>query len=275
MKNKTLLIISILLGIGVIAMAVVATKTNKPNDPPSPIATENLFMSVKSTHNPFDLQAIEVEAAKERAKTDTTVNTNYIFVTAVTAISGGVINDMVTQKVTALARGVCWDTSPDPTIDDSYTINGSGNGSFYSVITGLSPNTPYYVRSYGKYIWNESQNVFYSYGPEVTFTTTNWMPPFTCIHKTIEKLTPDVIEMIYNYNDLNNKGFKVDGFQVKVNDINVKIKSMKIVNNVMYLTINKSVGPSDVVMIKYIKEPSSDEETNPFIGWTEVFNNIL
>ena len=81
MKNKTLLIISILLGIGVIAMAVVATKTNKPNDPPSPIATENLFMSVKSTHNPFDLQAIEVEAAKERAKTDTTVNTNYIFVT--------------------------------------------------------------------------------------------------------------------------------------------------------------------------------------------------
>ena len=74
---------------------------------------------------------------------------------------------------------------------------------------------------------------------------------------------------------MNNKGFKVDGFQVKVNDINVKIKSMKIVNNVMYLTINKSVGPSDVVMIKYIKEPSSDEETNPFIGWTEVFNNIL
>lgn len=281
---------SVLLGIGAIALAVVATKSTKVTETMEPmiktissvstpkavsqIASDDLFISVKSTHNPYDLQAIEVEAAKERAKTDSTVSTNYQFVTAVTAISGGIINDPVNPKVTALARGVCWSTNSMPTINDSYTVNGNGNGSFYSIITGLSPNTPYYVRSYGKYIWNESQRVFYSYGPEITFTTSNWMPPFTCIHKTIEKLTPNVVEMVYNYNDLNTKGFNIKGFQAKVNATNVKVKSMKIVNNIMYLTLSKSVGPTDVVMIRYTKILPNGE-TNPFIGWTEVFNNIL
>ncbi|NLA15655.1 MAG: hypothetical protein GX877_03855, partial [Bacteroidales bacterium] len=44
-----------------------------------------------------------------------------------------------------IARGVCWSTSENPTIEDSTTSNGSGLGSYTAHLTGLSPNTTYYV----------------------------------------------------------------------------------------------------------------------------------
>ena len=63
------------------------------------------------------------------------------------------------------ARGVCWSTSQNPTINDSHTTNGSGTGSFASSITGLSANTTYYVRAYA------TNSVGTAYGAEVSFTT--------------------------------------------------------------------------------------------------------
>ena len=50
--------------------------------------------------------------------------------------------------VSVTARGVCWSTSQNPTINDSKTIDGSGTGSFTSNITGLAGGTTYYVRAY-------------------------------------------------------------------------------------------------------------------------------
>ncbi|OPZ41555.1 MAG: hypothetical protein BWY95_02583 [Bacteroidetes bacterium ADurb.BinA104] len=46
------------------------------------------------------------------------------------------------------ARGVCWSTSQNPTTSNSKTTNGTGLGTYTSHITGLSPNTTYYVRAY-------------------------------------------------------------------------------------------------------------------------------
>jgi uncharacterized protein (TIGR02145 family) len=46
------------------------------------------------------------------------------------------------------ARGVCWGTSVNPTIADNTTNEGSGSGTFTSIITGHSINTTYYVRAY-------------------------------------------------------------------------------------------------------------------------------
>lgn len=64
----------------------------------------------------------------------------------ISASSGGNITDEGSSAVTA--RGVCWSTSSNPTISDSKTTDGSGTGTFVSDITGLSPETKYYIRSY-------------------------------------------------------------------------------------------------------------------------------
>ena len=63
------------------------------------------------------------------------------------------------------ARGVCWSTSPNPTIADARTINGTGIGSFTGYIGDLNPGTDYYVRAYAV------NNVGVGYGHERTFTT--------------------------------------------------------------------------------------------------------
>ncbi len=64
-----------------------------------------------------------------------------------------------------ITRGVCWNTSQNPTVEDYKTIDGVGVGSFTSNIQNLNPNTKYYVRAYAT---NKSGT---SYGKEVSFTT--------------------------------------------------------------------------------------------------------
>ena len=67
-----------------------------------------------------------------------------------------------------LQRGVCWSTSPNPTIDDNYTVeNLDGNNDFYSTIENLSANTIYYLRPYAI----NSSGI--AYGDEVVATTEN------------------------------------------------------------------------------------------------------
>lgn len=80
-----------------------------------------------------------------------------------TATSGGNITDDGGATVTA--RGVCWSTSQNPTINDSKTEDGTGAGSFTSSISGLESNTTYYVRAYA------TNGVGTSYGSAMSFTT--------------------------------------------------------------------------------------------------------
>jgi uncharacterized protein (TIGR02145 family) len=77
-----------------------------------------------------------------------TVSTSDVIqTTSTTAVCGGTISDNGGANVTA--RGVCWSTNPNPTVDlNTKTIDGSGNGLFSSSITGLNPNTVYYIRAY-------------------------------------------------------------------------------------------------------------------------------
>ncbi len=46
------------------------------------------------------------------------------------------------------SKGVCWSTEPLPTIDANKTSDGDGIESFTSTISGLMPNTTYYIRAY-------------------------------------------------------------------------------------------------------------------------------
>jgi len=84
-------------------------------------------------------------------------------ITDATADCGGEVIDDGGTTVTA--RGVCWSTSPNPTIDSAHTTDGSGTGSFGSNITGLTAGTTYYVRAYA------INSVDTAYGNEVSFTT--------------------------------------------------------------------------------------------------------
>jgi hypothetical protein len=91
---------------------------------------------------------------------NTTVVTN---ITSNTAIGGGTITSDGGGPVTA--RGVCWNTVPNPTTADSKTTDGTGTGSYISNLTGLTDNILYYVRAYA------TNSVGTSYGNQVSFTT--------------------------------------------------------------------------------------------------------
>ena len=69
-------------------------------------------------------------------------------VTSNFAISGG--NISLDGGAPILAKGVCWATSANPTINNNpnTTINGSGKESFASDIAGLNYATTYHVRAY-------------------------------------------------------------------------------------------------------------------------------
>jgi hypothetical protein len=74
---------------------------------------------------------------------------------------------------TVSARGVCYSTSQNPTTANSLFNSGSGTGIFTSNITGLTPNTTYYIRAFA----NNSAGT--AYGNEVNFKTMQ-LPNTTC-----------------------------------------------------------------------------------------------
>jgi hypothetical protein len=88
---------------------------------------------------------------------------NIINITISSAECGGNVTKDGYKPVTA--RGVCWSTSENPTIDDNKTTDGKETGSFTSKITGLNQGTLYYVRSYA------TNEIGTAYGEQKTFTT--------------------------------------------------------------------------------------------------------
>ena len=88
-----------------------------------------------------------------------------------TAVSGGTVTSSGGTNITA--RGVCWSTSPNPTINDSLTSDSIGLGHFTSSLSNLTAKTKYYVRAYATNI------VGTAYGSEYSFTTTPDIPTVT------------------------------------------------------------------------------------------------
>ncbi|MBP6754679.1 MAG: DUF1566 domain-containing protein [Bacteroidia bacterium] len=86
------------------------------------------------------------------------------FITQTSAVSGGTI--LVGGKTSITAKGVCWSTTNStPTIANSKTINGTGSGSFSSILSNLIPNTTYYIRAYA------TNSLGTGYGNVLTFKT--------------------------------------------------------------------------------------------------------
>ena len=84
-------------------------------------------------------------------------------VTSTFIVCGGYVRDDGNDTVTA--RGVCWDTIHNPTINSNHTTARRGTGQFTSLILGLTSNTTYYVRAYA------INTIGIAYGQEYTITT--------------------------------------------------------------------------------------------------------
>jgi len=97
-----------------------------------------------------------------------TLITNQITSIGSTTATGG--GSIIVAGANVSARGICWSTSPNPTISDSFTTDGSGPGSFTSFLSGLTSGTAYYVRAYA----TNSEGT--AYGNQVTFTASALIP---------------------------------------------------------------------------------------------------
>lgn len=105
-----------------------------------------------------------VSCKKDKQTTPSLTTTDITEISYTTATSGGNIkND---GGATVLSRGICWNTSPDPKVDNNKTSESNGDlGIFTSKLTQLSPNTLYYVRAYA----TNSNGT--GYGNQVSFST--------------------------------------------------------------------------------------------------------
>jgi hypothetical protein len=85
-------------------------------------------------------------------------------ITSFGAVTGGNITNDGGANITS--RGVCWNTSANPTSDlATRTQDGSGSGAFTSTLTGLASRTTYYVRAYAV------NSAGTAYGQQITLET--------------------------------------------------------------------------------------------------------
>ena len=96
------------------------------------------------------------------APTLTTITITEVSLTS--AKSGGTILSDGGDPISA--KGVCWSTSANPTVDSSKSSDGAGNATFVSALTGLTSGDTYYYRAYA------TNSVGTGYGNEFSFTTT-------------------------------------------------------------------------------------------------------
>jgi uncharacterized protein (TIGR02145 family) len=106
----------------------------------------------------------EERTFKTEAGTPIVITSALNSITQTTAVGGGNVTSQGVSAVTA--RGVVWSTSPNPTITlATKTVNGTGTGAFTSNLTGLAPNTTYYIKAYA------TNATGTGYGEERTFIT--------------------------------------------------------------------------------------------------------
>ncbi len=133
--NRTLILNSI-----VIVILFMSCKKDDNNPTPTPNPTPTIVIPTLTT---TAISAITTASASSGG--------------AVTSDGGGAVS----------AWGVCWSTSTNPTLSNSFLQNNEISGGFTSALSGLTLNTTYYVRAYA------INSAGTAYGNELSFTTAN------------------------------------------------------------------------------------------------------
>ncbi|MBS0011357.1 MAG: hypothetical protein KFF49_08095 [Bacteroidales bacterium] len=119
----------------------------------------------------YMLTAITYSCKKEDPDPPTVTTVSVTQITVTSALGGGDIASDGGSPVTA--RGVCWSTQPNTSVADAHTSDSSGTGSYASTITGLQPETSYYLRAYA------TNSAGTAYGQEISFETLEQSGTFT------------------------------------------------------------------------------------------------
>ncbi len=136
----------------------------KFNGPPSNGAWVDLNNFSSTLRRPF---AIYPNFGKIQAPVALAVCTTSTSVANITQTSATVNNSILSDGGSPVtARGVCWNTSPNPTIAlTTKTSDGTGTGDYSSNVTGLTAGTTYFLRAYATTANGTA------YGNEIFFTT--------------------------------------------------------------------------------------------------------
>jgi hypothetical protein len=149
-----------------LASTISAFEAYNPATGTGQMTTQHLYVNNVGIPAVADSSQIPVLGALMNANSSVlaTVFTSQVQPSDSGAISGG--NVIYEGGSNVIERGVCWNTSPEPTVDlTTKTINGEGTGPYASQISGLNPQTMYYLRAYA------TNSAGTAYGPQQIFTT--------------------------------------------------------------------------------------------------------
>ena len=119
--------------------------------------------------------------------------------TAITANTASIAGTATGSSITA--RGVCYGTSQNPTVANSVSNAGTGEGSFTANLSGLAPATLYYARAFA------TNSAGTSYGTEISFTT----QPGTPVQTVDITYKVDVTNYIAAGNTIAGNGIRIAG----------------------------------------------------------------
>jgi uncharacterized protein (TIGR02145 family) len=124
------------------------------------------YVRAYATNNVGTQYGTEISFSTSPAAPTLAATTTASSIGATTVESGG--NITYNGGATVILSGLVWSTTSTPTIAlATKTTNGPASGTFTSSITGLTPGTLYYVRSYA------TNSVGTNYGAQTSFTTLN------------------------------------------------------------------------------------------------------
>ena len=107
-----------------------------------------------------------ISSCEKQSTNITIITSDPSSISSTTAFCRGVITGVLTDGSIS-DKGVCWDTSPNPTTSNSKTSDGSSCEHYIygSLLSNLTPNTIYYVRAF---VIKSTSTI---YGNEISFKT--------------------------------------------------------------------------------------------------------